>query len=82
MVQNGRLFDFILRIIEKKQEDDQDRLLWEFYLNKVDMMTFDEFLRKAKMSRQDVPKIDAKKTFEKSQKILQGFSPAEKGETL
>lgn len=70
-----RLPDVVTKIVEIDNRD----LEWNFYLHKVDEnITFSEFRDRIKNHQRGMKPIDFEAAIEKSQKILNGFTPERK----
>lgn len=43
MIRVGRLTDFVNELVDFRNAEEEDKVLWEFWLHKVYGMTFEEF---------------------------------------
>ena len=63
--------DFILQTLKNDNED----LLWEFFLHKVQEKSFNEFKDEVEIQTTEVTKEDLETTINYSIDLLQGFNP-------
>ena len=81
MVQSGVFSDFVSSLVEAVQEDENKRMMWEFYLHKVFSGSFEDFRESLRRETADktMPKSSIEATIKQSQKILNNFNPEKKG---
>lgn len=48
MVETGQLAGFITELVQIRNEELQEKTMWEYYLHRVYDMTFDEFVQQNK----------------------------------
>lgn len=48
MLQAGQLEEFIGELVQIRNEELQERTMWEYYLHRVYDMSFDEFMKQTK----------------------------------
>lgn len=73
-VETGRLCEFVLEFINIKNEEMKDKVRWEFYLNRVHDMTWEEYwnlAEKPEVNEADMDKIEDQ--VKKSMNILESF---------
>ena len=72
-IQNNRFFSFICEFINSENE----RQLWEFYIHKVNNMSFDEF--KKSFCKEEITEEQVETTITDSFNTLSNFIPEERG---
>lgn len=85
MICSGGFFDFVRDIIKtynkeqkERNEEFQDRVLWEFWLHRVHNMDYSEFLQKTKNRDSEteyVPKETLGKIVKDSAEMMKSFCP-------
>lgn len=77
MIATKRLTEFIHEFLHIKNEEMEEKTMWELWLHRVHDMSFDEFVRKAKAAAAE-PETLEDETIESiiadSQNILNGFT--------
>ena len=61
-VETGRLSEYVLELIEIKNEETKEKVRWEFFLNKVNDMSWAEFWSASEQPEEqeaDMDKIEA-----------------------
>ena len=61
-VETGRLSEYVLELIEIKNEEMKEKVRWEFFLNKVNDMSWAEFWNASEQPEEqeaDMDKIEA-----------------------
>lgn len=61
-IEAGRLSEYVLELIEIKNEEMKEKVRWEFFLNKVNDMTWSEFWNASEQPEEqeaDMDKIEA-----------------------
>ncbi len=71
------LSGFITEIIEITNEEEEMRTLWEYFLHKVEQLSWSEFYERSCTSKSADQNIDFEATVENSRNILNNFSPEE-----
>lgn len=77
MIRSGRLWEFVNELVNIRNNEMEDRTMWEFWLHKVFDMTYADFVARAKNNGKQPEKTMAQEEIEatvmESQKILSGF---------
>ena len=82
IIQTGRLPEFVDEFMQITQTEKEDQVNWEFFLHKVFEGSFNDFLEKQKINRQN-QKLSARTietTIQHSNDILNNFNPEKGGE--
>ena len=77
MLQTGRFTEFVESLIKKDHEEQEDRTLWEFFINRQINGTFKEFKESLKTDRENatLSANDIETTVQNSMNILKNFNP-------
>lgn len=71
----GRMFEFIDKLLEIRNQEQENDTLWEFYLHKVFDKSYSEFLKEIEKRTVPDKPIDVETTINDSFKLLNDFSP-------
>lgn len=77
MISTGRFGEFVDSFVDKYNEEQEEKILWEAWLHKVfDKTSFAEFKEKARVNRETAAptQFDLQETFNTSFQLLEGFS--------
>ena len=82
MIQTGRFHDFVVDFIKTINQEEEDKLDWEFFLHKVWEGTFQEFKDDIKTNKQNqsMSARTIETTVQDSMNILKNFTPDKGGE--
>ena len=77
MLQTGRFTEFVDSLMKKENEEQEERTLWEFFINRPIDGTFKEFKETLKIDRENAAMSanDIETTVQNSMNILQNFNP-------
>lgn len=78
MIQTGRFCEFVLEVVNLKNEDDK----WQIYLHKVWDKSWNEFneMIKVEQDNKNMSESQIETTINYSKNILANFNPEERGE--
>jgi hypothetical protein len=81
VLQTGDFSDFVEEFCKTVVDEENEKITWEFYLNKVWKGSFTEFQESLKNDQQNRNMSEETKeaTVKKSLEILHNFKPAENG---
>lgn len=78
MIKTRRLFEFCNSFIEFRNQETEDKTLWEFYLHRVLDMSFSEYLEQMKSNvEQPVDEAKAINAIIESNILLSSFVPGD-----
>ena len=82
MIQTGRFFDFVIGFIKTVNQEEEDKLDWEYFLHKVFDKSYQEFKEEIKINKQNqnMSGQDIETTVQDSMNILNNFIPKQGGE--
>lgn len=75
MIQTNRLYEFVCEIIKIRNEEMEDKAIWEMWLHKVFDQSFADFKAKLTNTTIEPNKEDIEATVIESYKMLEGFHP-------
>ena len=81
MIQTGRFSEFVDEFIKTNNREKEDKFDWEFFLHKVQDMTFKEFKDHIKINSetQNMSAKNIETTINDSLNILGNFTPTNEG---
>jgi len=77
MISTGRFGEFVDSFVDKYNEEQEEKILWEAWLHKVfDQTSFAEFKERARVNTHTAAptQFDLQETFNTSFQMLEGFS--------
>lgn len=78
MIASCRFLDWICEFIQIQNEEETEKVQWEFFLHKVFDMTYQDYLDACTLNQnrqKDDENFDFGATFEESKSMLEGFVP-------
>lgn len=77
MIISGRLFDFVVFIIDSINKENDEKVMWEYFLHKVIDKSYADFVNECKNTKKpesdEVKTTDFETTVKQSISILNGF---------
>lgn len=77
MIATKRLTEFVYEILRIRNDENEEKAMWEFWLHRVHDMSFNDFVKKAKTAAAEPETLEDEKIesiIAESQNILQGFT--------
>ncbi len=76
MLQAGRFVEFIDEVIKIRNEEIDDKAMWEFYLHRIYDKSFSDFkAENERISAPEVTKSDLEATVKHSYEMMMNFHP-------
>ena len=74
MLETGQFCDFVGEVVNIRNEEVNEKTMWEYYLHRVFDMDFDEFMRRTRVEEpKPVDMNDVEATVKASEEILKSF---------
>lgn len=82
MIQSNMFSEFVSKFVHKINAENEERTNWEFFLHKINDMSFGEFVEQMKTDKenQNMTSEDIESTILQSFDILNNFTPEKVGE--
>ena len=75
LILTNSLLSFITDLFNFIKEENEERVLWEFFLHKVFDKNWGDYLKETKTSNENHENVDLNATIRKSFDMLQDFTP-------